>query len=164
LEKASGNPSQINRRWDFLGELPRSHVEGEVMFVHGSAREPTNEYVFPEDVYKRPKLELIFERVTMYCFQGHTHIPGVFTHDFDFISPDECDFEYQLGPQKALINVGSVGQPRDEDNRSSYAIFDSESKRVQFRRLNYPYDETARKIYSIDELHNSLGDRLRAGR
>ena len=60
--------------------------------------------------------------------------------------------------------MGSVGQPRDEDNRSSYAIFDSESKRVQFRRLNYPYDETARKIYSIDELHNSLGDRLRAGR
>ncbi len=164
LEKSSGSSSQMNRRWDFLGELPRMHVEGEVMFVHGSAREPTNEYVFPEDVYKRPKLESIFDRVTKYCFQGHTHIPGVFTHDFDFISPDECDYEFQLGDHKALINVGSVGQPRDEDNRSSYVIFDPDTKLVQFRRLNYPYDATARKIYSIDELHNSLGDRLRAGR
>ena len=84
--------------------------------------------------------------------------------DFDFIASDECDYEYQLGANKALINVGSVGQPRDEDNRSSYVLFDPDTKLVQFRRLSYPYDETARKIYSVDELHNSLGDRLRAGR
>jgi diadenosine tetraphosphatase ApaH/serine/threonine PP2A family protein phosphatase len=147
-----------------LGELPRQHSEDNLLFVHGSAREPTNEYVFPEDVYKRPKLEAIFNCVTQYCFQGHTHIPGVFTHDFDFITPDECDYEFQLGSEKALVNVGSVGQPRDEDPRSCYTIFDSETNQLQFRRLSYAYDETARKIYSIEQLHDSLGDRLKAGR
>ena len=40
LESANGSPSQINRRWDFLGELPRTHDEGEFLFVHGSPREP----------------------------------------------------------------------------------------------------------------------------
>jgi predicted phosphodiesterase len=164
LEQVGGDATQANTRWDFLGELPRQHSEDNILFVHGSAREPTNEYVFPEDVYKRPKLEAIFNRVTQYCFQGHTHIPGVFTHDFDFISPDECDYEFQLGSEKALINVGSVGQPRDEDPRSCYTIFDSETNQLQFRRLSYAYDETARKIYSIEQLHNSLGDRLKAGR
>ena len=164
LEQVGGDATQANTRWDFLGELPRQHSEDNILFVHGSAREPTNEYVFPEDVYKRPKLEAIFNRVTQYCFQGHTHIPGVFTHDFDFISPDECDYEFQLGAEKALINVGSVGQPRDEDPRSCYTIFDSETNQLQFRRLSYDNNETARKIYSIEQLHNSLGDRLKAGR
>jgi|TARA_B110000263_G_scaffold244421_1_gene252434 predicted phosphodiesterase len=164
LEKSAGNSKQADKRFEFLGELPKQHSEGNLLFVHGSAREPTNEYVFPEDVYKRPKLEAIFSRVTQYCFQGHTHIPGVFTHDFDFITPDECDYEIQLGSEKALINVGSVGQPRDEDPRSCYTIFDSETNQLQFRRLSYAYDETARKIYSIEQLHNSLGDRLKAGR
>ncbi|MCS5631745.1 MAG: metallophosphatase family protein [Pirellulaceae bacterium] len=164
LEQAGGNATQAHKRWDFLGELPRQHTEDNLLFVHGSAREPTNEYVFPEDVYKRPKLEAIFSRVTQYCFQGHTHIPGVFTHDFDFITPDECDYEYQLGSEKALINVGSVGQPRDEDPRSCYTIFDSETNLLQFRRLSYANDETARKIYSIEQLHDSLGNRLKAGR
>ena len=41
LEKSSGNHSQMNRRWDFLGEIPPMHVEGEVMFVHGSALQRT---------------------------------------------------------------------------------------------------------------------------
>ena len=164
LEQSGGDASQSNKRWDFLGELPRQHTEDNLLFVHGSDREPTNEYVFPEDVYKRPKLEAIFSRVTHFCFQGHTHIPGVFTYDFDFISPDECDYEFQLGTEKTLVNVGSVGQPRDEDPRSCYTIFDSETNRLQFRRLSYAHDETARKIYSIEQLHNSLGDRLKAGR
>ena len=54
LEQAGGNATQAHKRWDFLGELPRQHTEDNLLFVHGSAREPTNEYVFPEDVYKRP--------------------------------------------------------------------------------------------------------------
>ena len=48
------------RRWDFLGELPRNHTDGPYLFVHGSARNPLNEYVFPEDIYNRRKMEKIF--------------------------------------------------------------------------------------------------------
>ena len=157
-----GSSLDINRRWDFLGELPRSRDEGEMVFVHGSPREPTNEYVFPEDVYNQRKMQVLFDRLQLYCFQGHTHIPGVFTAGGEFISPDECNYEYRLTGDKVMVNVGSVGQPRDGDPRACYTILTDES--VAFRRLEYPLDETISKIYSQKDLDNMLGDRLREGR
>ena len=51
LEARRGNPAENSQRWDYLGEMPRSRSEGSFLFVHGSPRDPTNEYVFPEDVY-----------------------------------------------------------------------------------------------------------------
>ena len=56
----SGDPGGNERRWEFLGELPRMKRDGELMYVHGSARNPLNEYVFPEDIYNQRKLERIF--------------------------------------------------------------------------------------------------------
>ena len=153
---------EVNRRWDFLGELPRSCDEGQFMFVHGSPREPTNEYVFPEDVYNQRKMQILFDRISLYCFQGHTHIPGVFTAGGDFLSPDECNYEYRFTGDKAMINVGSVGQPRDGDPRPCYTILTEES--VTFRRIEYDKDETIKKIYAQADLDNMLGDRLREGR
>ena len=167
LEQSAGNTVQRNRRWDFLGELPRMHVEGEVMFVHGSAREPTNEYVFPEDVYKRPKLDSIFDRVTQYCFQGHTHIPGVFTIAPEFVAaavgPGTTEVKMALPATKAMINVGSVGQPRDNDPRSCYVIVE-DFETARYRRIQYDMKVTCDKIYNIPELDNFLGDRLLVGR
>lgn len=157
-----GDAAEGERRWEFLGELPRMRREGELLFVHGSARNPLNEYVFPEDVYNQRKMERIFGLVDHYCFQGHTHIPGVFTEDYNFLSPDEFDFKWELGEQKVLINVGSVGQPRDGNNRSSYITLDGKS--VQFRRVDYDFEKTIAKIYPIPDLDNFLGDRLREGR
>ena len=72
---------------DFLGELSRNHVQGDFMYVHGSARRPLDEYVFPEDIYNPLKLEHIFELVPRHCFQGHTHIPGMFTTSPEFMAP-----------------------------------------------------------------------------
>ena len=103
------------RRWEFLGELPRMRREDNLLFVHGSARNPLNEYVFPEDIYNQRKMERIFALVDRYCFQGHTHIPGIFREDLSFLSPEEVDMHYELSDAKTLINVGSVGQPRDGD-------------------------------------------------
>lgn len=165
--EANGSASVINRRWDFLGELPRTHNEGIFLFVHGSPRDPTNEYVFPEDWYNPRKMEALFDRIGRYCFQGHTHIPGIFSPTSTgrpFIEPDQCDGVYQLSEDKAMINVGSVGQPRDNDPRACYVILDDERKIVSFRRVEYPLEETVRKIYSIPRLDNMLGDRLRSGR
>jgi diadenosine tetraphosphatase ApaH/serine/threonine PP2A family protein phosphatase len=165
-----GSPVDRQRRWDFLGELPRNHQEGKLLFVHGSARNPLNEYVFPEDIYNRRKLEKIFALVPRYVFQGHTHVPGVFTEDFNFFSPDELNGEFRLGEGKAMINVGSVGQPRDGDPRACYVVLEDESSgpagtwTVHFRRVEYPVEKTIAKIYEIDELDNFLGDRLRDGR
>jgi diadenosine tetraphosphatase ApaH/serine/threonine PP2A family protein phosphatase len=130
--------------------------------VHGSARSPTNEYVFPEDIYNARKIQKIFSLIEQYCFQGHTHVPGVFTEDCKFYSPDNLGFRFKLGTGKVMINVGSVGQPRDNDPRSSYVIVDDGV--VHFRRVPYPLETTIEKIYAIPELDNFLGDRLREGR
>ncbi len=164
LENAGGPNPQRQRRWDFLGELPRTYQEqgGKLLFVHGSARNPLNEYVFPEDIYNKRKLEKIFALVSQYAFQGHTHVPGVFTENFNFFSPEEINNEYRLTKEKVMINVGSVGQPRDGNPRACYVVLEDEV--VRFRRVEYPFEKTIAKIYEIPELDNFLGDRLRDGR
>lgn len=158
----SGDPDGNERRWEFLGELPRLIREPPFLFVHGSARNPLNEYVFPEDVYNQRKMERIFGLVDNYCFQGHTHIPGIFTEDYNFLSPDELDYQVELAQSKVLVNVGSVGQPRDGDNRASYVVLNEQT--VQFKRIDYDFEKTISKIYPIPDLDNFLGDRLRDGR
>lgn len=157
-----GDRAANERRWEFLGELPRLRRDGKYLFVHGSARNPLNEYVFPEDIYNQRKMERIFSLVEQYCFQGHTHIPGIFTEDLNFLAPEELDFRYELGEGKALVNVGSVGQPRNGDSRGSYVVLDGSV--VEFKRVAYDLEKTAEKIYAIPELDNFLGDRLREGR
>lgn len=161
LENCAGS-SDGHHRWDFLGELPRNHQDGQYLFIHGSARNPLNEYVFPEDIYNRRKMEKIFSLIGRYAFQGHTHVPGVFTEDLRFFSPEELNYEYRLSGQKTMVNVGSVGQPRDGDPRACYVILDDDV--VRFRRVEYPFEDTIRKIHEIPDLDNFLGDRLREGR
>jgi len=162
LENGCGSPEKSVLRWDFLGELPRNRRENGFLFVHGSPRNPLNEYVFPEDVYNQRKMEKLFALVEQYCFQGHTHVPGVFTDDLRFLSPEEIGYEHELKGNKAMTNVGSVGQPRDGDNRACYCILEDDG--LVFRRVEYPFEETIKKIYDIPELDNFLGDRLREGR
>lgn len=164
LDRGPGAASAINRRWDFLSELPKSHQAGDVMLVHGSPRDATNEYVFPETIYDQTRMHALFDRVNRLCFQGHTHMPGVFTTDGEFITPEDCDNRFSLGDEKLMINVGSVGQPRDEDPRSCYVIFDDQQQQLEFRRIDYDFERTIAKIYDIADLDNMLGDRLRGGR
>jgi predicted phosphodiesterase len=162
LELASDNKDKRERRWEFLAERPRIHREENALYVHGSARNPLNEYVFPEDIYNPRKMERIFAYVEKVCFQGHTHVPGVFTESLQFYSPEDISQEYHLDGRKTMINVGSVGQPRDGDWRACYVLFDG--KTVKYRRVEYEIDTTVKKIYDIPELENFLGDRLRDGR
>ena len=164
LDRGPGPASAINRRWDFLSELPKSHREGDILLVHGSPRDATNEYVFPETIYDQARMKALFDRVPLLCFQGHTHMPGVFTADGEFITPDDCDYHFALASEKLMINVGSVGQPRDEDPRSCYVIFDDKQEEIEFRRVEYDIEQTVKKIYDIADLDNMLGDRLRGGR
>ena len=160
LETGNGDP-QATRRWDFLAELPRNHREEKMQFVHGSPRNPLNEYVFPEDIHNVKKFEKLFSLIQGTCFVGHTHIPGVFSESRNFFRPPHIEYKYQLGNEKTLINVGSVGQPRDGDPRSCYVVL--EDTTVNFRRVEYPFEKTAEKIHAIAELDDFLGDRLKLG-
>ena len=167
LESAPESREQREQRWEFLAERPRIYRENEYLFVHGSARNPLNEYVFPEDIYNQRKMDRIFALVERYCFQGHTHVPGVFLESlpedtYQFHAPDEINMTHKLDQRKTLINVGSVGQPRDYNWRACYVLLDDDS--VRFRRVEYDIDATVQKIHDIPDLDNFLGDRLRDGR
>ena len=161
LDIESDDPAKM-ARWAFLEKLVPMKAVGDILYVHGSPRAPTTEYIVPRDGMDRRKMADIFGRFERLCFVGHSHIPGVYTEE-GYLSPAElCDI-YMCEPgKKALINVGSVGQPRDGDVRSSYVTFDGES--VVFRRIPYDIERTAKKIYSIPELDRFLGDRLKEGK
>jgi predicted phosphodiesterase len=163
LDNGPGSPAQINKRWDFLGELPRQVTQDDWKYVHGSPRDPTNEYVFPEYIFDHRKMEILFGKVSKYCFQGHTHLPGVFSTDCEFLAQENMEGPIRLGEDKLMINVGSVGQPRDGDRRSCYVVVDTDAMTVQFRRVEYDFEKTIQKIYDIADLDNGLGDRLRIG-
>lgn len=154
--------------WTFLSSCQPYHIAGEgLRYVHGSARNPLNEYVFPEDIYNNRKMEQIFARVERVCFQGHTHVPGVFVElapggPYDFRSPDEIDHTFTFGDNKVLVNVGSVGQPRDSNPQSCYVLLQGNT--ITYRRVAYDAEAVRQKIYRIPELENYLGDRLLKGR
>jgi predicted phosphodiesterase len=162
LEAIKGDRDQVDARWDFLGGLPRIHRDGEWLYVHGSPRNPVNEYVFPEDIYNQKKMEKLFSLVTHGCFQGHTHVPGVFTESRNFVTPEETNYAFDVTDQKFMVNVGSVGQPRDGDPRACYVV--QEDDRLTFHRVEYDIDVTADLIYGTPELDNFLGDRIKQGR
>ena len=139
-------------------------VTDEAMFVHASPRDPTKEYVTPEDTKKNPeKLQEIFERFDRICFIGHSHIAGVYTQELRYIDPKTIGNEYRIEEgRKALVNTGAVGQPRDGDPRASYVTYDGRT--VRFHRLEYDCNKTMEKIYKEDRLPNYLADRLAVGR
>ncbi|HUW20299.1 MAG TPA: metallophosphoesterase family protein [Sedimentisphaerales bacterium] len=165
-------PKSRNRRWSFLGELPmRRSLKAKlgvntaaIDFIHASPRRPINEYIFPDDVYTNPqKVRLLFERIKHICFVGHTHLPGVFLDEPDFYLPEELGNVYPIvDKEKAIINIGSVGQPRDKDNRASYVYVDENE--VHFVRLQYDLETTAKKIMAIERLDSFQAERLREGR
>jgi predicted phosphodiesterase len=151
--------------WNFLGTMQQVVEDGEVMYTHGSPRVPTREYVVPADARNREKMQGIFDLMKKVCFIGHSHIPHVYTSDMKHATPESLGGAIdvrKLGDRKVLVNVGSVGQPRDGDVRASYVTFDGHV--VRFWRVDYDYKVTVDKIYAIPEIPNFLGDRLLVGR
>ena len=161
------------RRWTFLGSLRVRVAWGPFICVHGSPRRPINEYIFPEDpLNSAKKLKDIFARIkpSRVCLVGHTHVPGVFTDDPDFLPAAEmADGVHTFSDMETVIvNPGSVGQPRDLDPRASYAILETgENDRpisATFHRLEYDIERTVEKIKATNELNDWLGERLLQGR
>jgi diadenosine tetraphosphatase ApaH/serine/threonine PP2A family protein phosphatase len=154
---------KVNRIfWDYMGGLKKIVEEEPFVFVHGSPRDYIKEYIFPRDIYDEEKMRSIFALVKKYCIVGHTHIQGIITEDCNFIRPSDIDGVYRLQKEKAIINVGSVGQPRDGDNRAAYAILYDD--RVEFRRVPYDYKITMEKIKKVEALPDFLAQRLEEGR
>ncbi|PWH13564.1 MAG: metallophosphoesterase [Anaerolineae bacterium] len=130
----------------FLESLPQeTQVRANVSLAHGSPRDPVWEYILNTLVAR-----LNFEAFqTPYCFIGHSHIQCMFRLDMErdrvsleILHPNEV---YKLQP-RAILNPGSVGQPRDRDPRASYAIFDPENETWEPRRVMYDIEAVQKRI------------------
>ncbi len=129
----------------FLKNLP-TYLEFENMFlVHGSPREHIYEYIFPDlDEFDLREFFAITKKDVIAV--GHSHIQ--FVKEFD---------------NKLIINPGSVGQPRDLNNKAAFCFFDTKSLKVDLRRVEYDINKAANKILKAG-LPKFLADRLYLGK
>ena len=166
-----GDKQRSYTYWDFLSALEPMLVEDGAMYAHGSPRDPVREYLLPRDARDTAKMQANFARMrhhgggrAMVCFVGHSHVPGVFYEDGRFYRPKGTEGPYDLGDLSkthAIVNVGSVGQPRDGDKRLSYALFDG--RNLTFVRLEYDVERAQADIRSVPQLPAHLADRLALG-
>ncbi len=140
---------------NFLRAMPQnSKVRGDVTLAHGSPRDPVWEYVL-----NTLSARLNFDHFdTPYCFVGHSHIQSMFQLNVlnDRVSM-EVAREREATPltPRAILNPGSVGQPRDRDRRAAYAIYDSKAGTWEARRVEYNFAEVQQRIResSLPEKH-----------
>ncbi len=155
-------------RWAFIDRLPNDRTEGGVLYVHGSPLDPLADYVFCKNLtpmWNEEKLSLIFDNFGELMFCGHTHHPCIIYQDLECKSPAETGYKAKLDPgRKAIVNIGSVGQPRDLDSRACYVIWDLDAGEIEWRRVAYDYETTAAKIKANGCIDTRCGDRLREGK
>lgn len=127
-----------------LGALGLTAEKEEALLVHATPRDPEKwSYILTME-----HAAACFQDFTQrFCFVGHTHSPSIVTEeDGTQIRLQDTD-EYQLTKnQRCLVNVGSVGQPRDRDSRTCYAIYDSAKRSVSLHRLPYDIQATQKKM------------------
>ncbi len=165
LKPASLSGGHKKARWRFLELLPTRLTEGDLFFVHGSPRDDRNEYILESDILfgMADKIRQIFEMTPRLLFVGHTHFPGIIDPEITFRHPEENASVFDLPPdQKAIVNVGSVGQPRDGDNRACYALVDE--NRITYRRVEYPFRVTMSKMDRVGPISKEAAGRLEYGR
>jgi diadenosine tetraphosphatase ApaH/serine/threonine PP2A family protein phosphatase len=152
------------RMWQYMGKMPTTHREGNVLLVHGSPKDPVKEYIVPKDAGDREKLAEWFRCMgdAQVCFVGHSHVPGVYLEDGEYLAPDRIGHRWELKDRRAIVNIGSVGQPRDGDPRASFVTFDGGT--VFFHRIAYDFASTMAKIRAVPELPDYLAERLAQGR
>ncbi len=131
---------------DFLRSLPQStKVRGEVTMAHGSPRDPLWEYVL-----NTLTARLNFDHFdTPFCFIGHSHIQSLFllNEEKDRVTLESVKVNRPITlTPRMLVNPGSVGQPRDRDPRSAYAIYDTETRQWEARRVQYNVNEVQQRL------------------
>jgi len=146
----------------FLEALRLVYRNENLTLVHGTLDDP-GEFNYMTDSHAA--LETFGLQETAISFVGHSHVAGIFILDkgnrLRYRQDDLSHINIEDG-NKYIANVGSVGQPRDNDPRAAYCVFDTEKKELQIKRIAYDVEAARKKIIGSG-LPKFLGDRLLVG-
>jgi len=150
--------------FDFLRQLPLFVEREQFTVVHGTMHLPDQFGYVMSVVEARESLR---NQNTRVCFVGHSHVPAVYMQSSEGDDNIKVAFSPEVtaqtsGAHKVLMNVGSVGQPRDEDPRAAYAIFDTDTGEASIRRVAYDVASAQQKILEAG-LPEVLASRLALG-
>ena len=155
--RARLNESSIS----LLKALPLVYKNEDLTLVHGTVKEPREFDYLTECSISEETFGLLENNI---CFVGHTHIPLIFIQDASGCFRRSVSFKVRVERgNKYIVNVGSVGQPRDGNPQAAYCIYDTESRDVTVKRAEYDAGSARNKIISSG-LPPFLGERLLAGR
>lgn len=134
--------------FSFLRSLPEIQRMDSVTLAHGSPRHPVWEYLLDT----RSAQANFQHFTTSYCFVGHTHLPVIYhqpeaSPNTHLIIP-EPKMTLKLSP-RAILNPGSVGQPRDRDPRAAYAIYLPEEQVWESHRVSYAIEDVQNRMTDV---------------
>ena len=144
---------------EYLKGLPMKARKGKITVVHATLDNPGMWGYVMEKFAAEASFSYQFSQV---CFYGHSHVPVAFEKFGDVIGGGYEEIRVQPG-HKYLVNVGSVGQPRDRDPRASFATYNTEDGTIKLHRVEYDIEATQAKILAAG-LPDRLAQRLAEGR
>lgn len=151
--------SAENLKW--LSELPYESRVEHMTFCHGSPI-AVEEFAYLFAPEQAADCLAKWKELNDITFIGHSHLCKAFALAENDVYEVVAD-SFVLRPgYKYIVSVGSVGQPRDHDNRSSFTVYDSEKRQFEFHRVGYDIETAAKKI-SAAKLEPSFADRLFLG-
>ncbi len=161
IEWTEQNLKKENR--NYLSALPLKTNKDFLTLVHATPYEP-NMWFYITSLEEAAFNFQFFD--TQICLVGHTHIPIIIILDNDkelYVHQDSYVNMGKLEGARFLINVGSVGQPRDRNPKSCYGILDTSEKEFFYRRVSYNIDKAQSKMKKI-KMPDFLITRLEEGR
>ena len=145
---------------NFLENLKLVYKNEDFILVHATLHEALYFHYLTDEEEAKKMFELMDLDI---CFVGHTHIPWIFSEKKEkIVSPRDSKITLENG-EKYIINVGSVGQPRDGNPMASYCIYDTKEKSISIKRVNYDVEAAQRKIVEVG-LPPFLASRLAVGK
>ncbi|MGE3164545.1 MAG: metallophosphoesterase [Planctomycetota bacterium] len=143
----------------YLESLPLVVVDDKSTFVHGSLDSPQ---LFDYIQTSYDAFLTMEQMQTRICFIGHSHVPITFLLN-DVITYSLDNVLELTAVKKSIVNVGSVGQPRDNNPLAAFAVYDDERDLLELHRVPYDVEKTAARILQAG-LPEFLAERLKVGR
>lgn len=152
------------KHMEYISSLFYNKVENGVTYVHATTHDPSG-WVYVTNVSHA--IKCMNSASTDLIFYGHVHMPLMFhekpNNSIEMSRPEQNETIILEQDQRYAINVGSVGQPRDNNPDASFVMYDEEAQSVTFHRVSYDYETTARKIRDYG-LPVDFADRIEVGR